>query len=317
MPLISSLHSDLISILQTKNGNDIRDPKYTARVIIADICGIDRTSQLAHPDQAITDDIAARARNVATRHASGEPLSRIRGISNFYDLDFELSPDTLDPRPETEIIVRKVLQLILPLKGGGVALEGDGGGDIINIPENNLPHITPTQTISLLDMGTGTGCIPIAILKHALNVYATAIDISDEALYTARRNAVRHNVDNRLTLIRSNWYDMLGKKTFNIITSNPPYIPTRDIADLDSNVRLYDPIRALDGGTTGLDPYEILFAGLDTHLTPGGIALFEIGINQAPDIMRLGEKYGLDVQPPIIDDGQIPRVICVTRPPQK
>ncbi len=351
MMTLSTLLTELIAILQAaSHGNAVRDPKYTARVIIADLCSIDRAAQLAHPDQHIAETHAARARNAATRHAAGEPLSRIRGTGRFYDLDFNLSPDTLDPRPETEIIVRTVLQLVLPLKGGGVAPEGDGGGDnsvtrnystssfitpTLTLPPSGGGNSTglfdgnlPTKNLSLLDLGTGTGCIPIAILKHAPHIHATAVDISDGALHTAHQNAVKHEVDNRLTLIRSNWYENLnhpplpppsrgGDFGFDIITSNPPYIPSGDIPSLDPNVRIYDPIRALDGGMTGLDPYEILIAGLDTHLSYNGIALFEIGVGQAPDIMRLGEKYGLDVHPPIVDDAHIPRVICVTRPLKK
>lgn len=292
MPLLSSLLIDLVTILQSASGaNAVRDPKHTARVIITDICDIDRASQLAHPNQNIDDDAATRARNAATRHANGEPLSRIRGVATFYDLDFKLSPNTLDPRQDTEILVRTAV-------------------DIIHGRQ-------PNKTISLLDLGTGTGCIPIAILKHAPNVLATAVDISDGALQTAQKNATSHGVDNRLTLIRSNWYESVEKKQFDIITSNPPYIPTGDISGLDANVRLHDPIRALDGGVTGLDPYEILFAGLDTHLTRNGIALFEIGIGQGPDMVRLGDKYRLDVHPPIVDDAGIPRVICITRPLEK
>jgi release factor glutamine methyltransferase len=324
MTLLSTLLSDLVAILQSAKAKDIRDPKYTARVIIAHTCHLDRAAQLANPDQKIASDMADRARSMATRHAHGEPLSRIRGHAHFYDLDFELSKETLDPRPETEIIVRVALQFILSLKGGAVAPEDDGRGNV-----------------SLLDLGTGTGCIPIALLKHASHLHATAVDISNDALQTARRNAIIHGVNNRMTIIQSNWYEALEQEcrpgagqdlvglnqsgsrpgqarqiNFDIITSNPPYIRTDDIANLDENVRRYDPIRALDGGPTGLDPYDILFAGLDTHLAPRGIALFEIGIGQAPDIMLLADKYGLDVHPPIMDDAKIPRVICVTRPPK-
>ena len=141
MPLLPALLIDLVTILQSASpANTIRDPKYTARVIIADMCGIDRASQLAHPDQPIPNTHADRARNAATRHAGGEPLSRIRGTARFYDMDFNLSPDTLDPRPETEMIVRMVLQLVLPLKGGGAlrSRSMDGGGDIIFVLSTDL-----------------------------------------------------------------------------------------------------------------------------------------------------------------------------------
>lgn len=302
---LDNLFQTLLDTLKsTRSENALRDPKYIARVIISDICGIDRASQLAHPDQHITHNLADKALDAAKRHAGGEPLSRIRGTGCFYDLDFDLSPDTLDPRPETEIIVRMVLQHIRP---------PSGGWNFTGLFDKNIS----TQSISLLDLGTGTGCIPISILKHAPHLHATAIDISDAALHTAHQNAIKHEVDGRLTLIRSNWYDSIPQQSFDIITSNPPYIPTKDIPNLDHNVKNYDPIRALDGGVTGLDPYKILIAGLDTYLTPNGIALFEIGIGQAPDIMRLGEKYGLDVHPPIVDDAHIPRVICITRPVKK
>jgi release factor glutamine methyltransferase len=300
MTLLSGLFSDLVAILQSAPKTWIRDAKYTARVLISETCHMDRAEQLAHPDQPISPSLADRARDWAKRHANGEPLSRIRGRARFYDLDFELSKETLDPRPETEIIVRVILEMI----GGNTPLSRWERGNI-----------------SLLDLGTGTGCIPIALLKHAPHLHATAVDISNDALHTARRNAITHGVTDRLALIQSNWYDNVlpfkeGHQGFDIITSNPPYIPTGDIANLDENVRNYDPIRALDGGMTGLDPYDILFAGLDTHLSPTGIALFEMGLGQAPDILLLVDKYGLDVHPPIIDDAQIPRVICVTRPPK-
>ncbi len=288
------------------------DPVRAARLIITHHTGFDTAAQLAVPDTPITQDQAEAITNWATRHAAGEPLSRLRGKREFYGLEFALSPDTLDPRPETELIVLAALshlktQAATPAKAGAQLSSS------LWTPAS-AGEATPT-TPTILDLGTGSGCIPITLLHHVPTLRATATDINQDALITAAQNAARHSVDNRITFITSDWFDQIpANLRFDVITCNPPYIPSSVIETLSPAVKNWDPILALDGGKDGLAPYKKILSGLDTHLSPGGIALLEVGIDQAADVTRLAIKYGLDAHPTIVDSAGIPRVIVVGLP---
>jgi release factor glutamine methyltransferase len=295
MPLLSTLLPALrTQLAPTQEWGE--DPTRLARRLITHIIGLDPGAQLANPDHIITDDQAARISAAAARLATGEPLSRITGTREFYGLNFALSPATLDPRPETELIVRVALDHRDQLHA---AAQGRGE--------------TP-EPLRLLDLGTGTGCIAIAILYHAPEMQAVAIDQAPAALLTARANAAAHGVDGRIRFLESDWFSALPMdERFDIITSNPPYIPDFVIPTLAPGVRLYDPILALSGGQTGLDAYEKIMAAAPTRLRSGGILVVEIGQGQAADVTRLAIKYGLDAATPIVDDAGIDRVLILKK----
>jgi release factor glutamine methyltransferase len=188
----------------------------------------------------------------AARRLKGEPVVRILGEKEFWGLSFKLNAATLVPRPETELLVERGLEVIGAL---------------------NSPRI--------LDLGTGTGCIPISLLSEYSDVTAVAVDLSAEALEMARFNANRHGVGNRFKTLKGSWFDPLEPgERFDLITSNPPYIETSVIAGLMPEVREHDPRLALDGGPDGLAAYRAIAAEAGLFLAAEGVLLLEIGFNQ-------------------------------------
>lgn len=202
---------------------------------------------------------------MARRRLLGEPVMRILGQKAFYGLDFILGPATLEPRPETEMLVRRGLEL----------LEG---------------RTTPR----LLDLGTGTGCIAIALLHENQSALAVAVDLAPEALATAQANADRHGVDKRLSLKRGSWFEpLMPGEQFDIIVSNPPYIASEEMATLSREVREHDPVLALDGGPDGLAPYRAILGQAARWLKPDGAILCEIGSTQGFAVQSLFFQAGL------------------------
>lgn len=214
--------------------------------------------------ETVTPEQAARLANMMQRRLGGEPVARILGEKEFYGLGFGLNAATLVPRPETELLV-------------DLGLKAIGG-----------------QAANLLDLGTGTGCIPIAILINARQALAVASDVSAAALTCAHANAVRHDVTDRLALLQGSWFEALGdqERKFDLITANPPYIESAVIQTLDAEVRVHDPLLALDGGPDGLDPYRIIVGQARRWLHPGGQLLVEIGSDQGRAVAELFRAAG-------------------------
>jgi release factor glutamine methyltransferase len=201
---------------------------------------------------------------LARRRIDGEPVVRILGSRAFWGLDFQLSPDTLVPRPETEMLVR----------GGVERLAG------LDDPR-------------ILDLGTGSGCIAIALLTEIAGARALAIDLAEGAIEMAGLNAARHGVADRLDLRRGSWFEPLRVgEAFELVVSNPPYIAHDEIAGLAREVREHDPLLALDGGMDGLAPYRIIADELAVWLRPGGYGLLEIGSTQADAVVAILEAAG-------------------------
>ena len=194
---------------------------------------------------------------------SGESVARIVGEKEFYGLAFGLNAATLEPRPDTELLVDLAIE-VLP-KGG-----------------------------RLLDLGTGTGCIPIAVLANRPDATALASDLDPDALAMARRNAERHGLGWRLDLAQGDWFAALGGRDerFDLIVSNPPYIASTVIETLRPEVRRFDPRLALDGGADGIAPYRIIAAESGRFLKPGGQVLVEIGFDQGEAVSALFAAHG-------------------------
>ncbi len=198
------------------------------------------------------------------RRLAGEPVARILGEKEFYGLSFALSPDTLVPRPETELVV--------------------------DLAHNGLKDIKAPRFI---DLGTGTGCIAIALLKKLPRAEAIVTDLSAGALDTARGNAERHGVAARIDFRQGDWFaPIAADETVDIIVSNPPYIAHAAIATLDTEVRDSDPHLALDGGSDGLDPYRVLARDSGRHLTPNGAIVLEHGTGQSSVLASLFRRHG-------------------------
>jgi release factor glutamine methyltransferase len=190
------------------------------------------------------------------RRLADEPLSRIKGVREFWSLPFSLNQHTLDPRPETELIVEEVLKWV---------------------GKNSL------HPWRLLDLGTGSGCILIALLYELKNATGFGVDRDEEALLMAQNNADTNGVGSRTTFLKNNWGKDL-KGPFDIIVSNPPYIPSVERENLEKGVRDYDPSLALYGGKDGLDCYRILSHEIKPLMTPQSLAVLEMGASQRKEV---------------------------------
>ena len=217
--------------------------------------------------------------SIVKRRAEGEPISKIFGYVNFYGLNFRVTKDVLSPRMDTERLVETVLK-----------------------------EIKPKQTV--LDIGTGSGAIAITLAKNSSGK-VTAVDISSEALNVAKQNAKDNKV--KVKFVNSDLFDKIGKLTkFDIIVSNPPYIPSKDIDNLDVEVKKFDPLVALDGGEDGLSFYSRIIEQAPLKLNKNGKIFFEVGIGQANSVKKLLQKNFKDIR--IIKDyNKIDRVVCATK----
>jgi len=226
----------------------------------------------------LTDKQQQDIMKATVRRTKGESLDNIFGFTEFYALRFDVNKKVLTPRMETEILVEHVLKSMKEFK-----------------------------SCKVLDVGTGSGAIAVAIAKNS-EADVTAIDISKSALATAELNAKKNDV--KIEFIHSNLFENLKRKRkFDIIVSNPPYIPTDDIKKLDKNVRECDPIIALDGGEDGLDYYRKIVPLATKRLLTGGMLFFEIGKGQGPAVRKIMRDHGFDVKT-IKDYNKIERVIC-------
>src|SRR5690606_18528247 len=200
------------------------------------------------------------------RRLSGEPVARLLGRKEFYGLSFGLNDATLVPRPETEMLV----------DFGRAAL-----GSVADA--------------RILDLGTGTACIALALLAHLPAASALGIDIAPGALSQAQANAAALGLADRFAVREGSWFDPLAPRDrMNVIVSNPPHTGSAVIGTLLPEVRDHDPLAALDGGPDGLAPYRVLAAGLGRHLIPGGVAAFEIGFDQGAAVAALLSGAGLE-----------------------
>lgn len=280
--LYQSIKSDFRKI------DSIDTPDLDARVLICDCAGFDHAAFITSAHKPVPKAIAENIYNASKRRTQGEPVSKIIGRREFWGMDFIVTPDTLSPRPETEIIIEQALDW----------LSSEG---LIDAP------------IRILDLGTGTGCIPIALLSELPNATAIAADLSGAALNVARQNAEKYKMMDRLSFLESNWFEVLEGESFDLITSNPPYIEESSRESLPVEVLNHDPDLALFGGVLGLDPYKIIFTQLNSHLNEAGRAFFEIGQNQLEGITRLVDDSNLTLCDSVADLAGIPRVVEICR----
>ena len=216
------------------------------------------------------------------------PVDKILGKKSFYKLDFEVNCDVLSPRYDTEVLIDEAVTLF-----------------------------EKSKKLDILEFGTGSGCIIISLLDEYKNANAVGIDISLRALETTQRNAINNNVSDRLNLINASWFDddiekKINKK-FDIIISNPPYIPSKDISQLDNEVKNYDPLIALDGGDDGLRDYRKICELANTLLKDDGFLIFEAGINQANDIMQIALLNNLKFVKIVKDLSNIERCVILKK----
>lgn len=255
-------------------------PELDARLLIEYALGLTRQDIVLNPERSVPGTDQSNVMALIDRRIAREPVGRILGHREFWTIDLALNPDTLEPRPDTETVVEAVLAVI---------------------PDRKAP-------LRLLDLGTGTGCILLALLAELPNATGLGIDLSSRAVEAAAGNALRNGLQDRSDFRTGDWGAGLAER-FDLVVSNPPYIPSGDIAALEPEVRDHDPLRALDGGPDGLDPYRIIAAQLPSLLVPGGIAALEVGIGQAADVRALLAGAGLGELAVLPDLGGVERCV--------
>jgi len=238
------------------------DPRLEAGSLLAHLLRHDRTYVITHANDLLTGEQFERFRVLIARRAAREPLQYIVGFQEFFKLSFEVTPDVLIPRPETELVVEAALELA-----------------------------DRESSLSILDVGTGSGCIAISLLRELNQAHALATDIAPNALEVARSNAQRHNVSDRVTFIQADSLSRLDQRlAFSLIVSNPPYVPAGDIATLQREVREHEPLTALVSGADGLDHIRVLLRETPQVLHHAGYFIFEIGFGQGDAVEQLVDR---------------------------
>lgn len=234
-----------------------------ASLVIRDVLGITPVQLITDKNKEVSKDKEKTIINYINRIKNNEPLQYVVGSCEFMSLPFDVCPDVLIPRSDTETLVEYIIE---------------------KAPAS--PRI--------LDIGTGSGCIAISLKHYIKNSTVWAMDISEKALITAQKNAQKNKVD--INFIHHDiMQDFDGN--FDIIVSNPPYIETDVIPTLDENVRCFEPITALDGGTDGLDFYRRIVSVAPSHLCDGGMLCFEVGHTQANDVAGLMSQFSVEIIP--------------------
>lgn len=275
---------EIIDILQ--NG-EIDSPRFEARLIAAKVLELD-SNELNPNEVVFSEGQKSQIRNMAKERLKHRPLCKILGEKGFYKYDFLVNEKVLSPRQDTEVLV-----------------------------EAAIAEAKKGKARKILDLGTGSGCIVLSILGDVDPLEAWAVDASAEALQVAKANAQKLELDSRVHFINASWFDEdLEKKLgtqFDIIVSNPPYIPRAEIATLDDDVKNYDPLSALDGGIDGLDHYRQIAKVCVKLLRTGGGIFLEGGIHQENDIAKIFMNEGFSLQNIIKDLSGINRCIFLKK----
>ncbi len=248
-----------------------------ARLLLEHVCGTDRNTLLAHGERVVEDGELLRYRELVARRAEHVPLQQLTGVQNFMGLDFIVDGNVLIPRQDTEILVEEVLKNL-----------HDG--------------------MRVLDLCTGTGCILTSLLRYSNDCEGVGTDISPDALAVARKNADNLLPGRKPLFLESDLYERV-EGIFDVIVSNPPYIPSRAIDTLMPEVREHEPRIALDGGEDGLAFYRRILRGIGAYLKPGGMLFLEIGYDQGEEVCRLLEEQGFLEVGVTKDYGGLDRVV--------
>tara|TARA_R110002020_G_scaffold198830_11_gene400189 strand:+ start:5087 stop:5965 length:879 start_codon:yes stop_codon:yes gene_type:complete len=254
-----------------------------ARLLAAGAFGLDPHHLVTDGDVALTGTQRARLAQAAWDRLNGMPVHRILGAREFYGLSLGLSPATLEPRPDTETLV----DAVLPFVRSTVAANG---------------------SCSIVDLGIGTGAIGLALLAECPEAGCLGVDVSADAVDTALENAKSLGLSTRYAAVTGDWFAGIETR-FDLIVSNPPYIPTADLASLAREVLDHDPVLALDGGSDGLSAYRTIAAQAPDRLKPGGLVALEIGTGQRVSVAALFVSFGFELSGVIADLGGVDRVL--------
>ena len=262
----------------------VPNPRLDAEVLLAYVLGLSRAGLFARLHNDLPKEDIVRFHQLLHRRLQREPLQYITGVQEFWSLEFRVTPEVLIPRQETELVVETTLRLL-----------GEDRKSNVKSQKSKFQNPSPNpelQTLRLLDIGTGSGCIAIALAKELPNAEVWATDISNTALTVAQDNAQQHNVTERLHFLQGDLFTPLQHQglTFDLIVSNPPYIVHDDIPLLQPEVGNWEPHRALDGGSDGLDFYRRLLHESPNYLWPGGYLVLEIGLGQGAEVLQLARQ---------------------------
>ena len=281
------MNSLLNKISQTLSQGKITSARLEARRILSFICHRSE-DEVVLLDRELNTTEKKQLEEIIRQRLMHKPLDKILGSKGFYKYDFIVSEDVLSPRPDTEILLEEAIRL--------------------------LPKSGPCK---ILDLGTGSGCILLSLLKESKNWHGQGVDISAQAIRIAQQNASLLGIENQVRWINSGWFDeklpQYLDSPFDMIVSNPPYIPTQDIAELEDDVKLYDPIQALDGGEDGLHHYRQIAKVSAPLLKESGYILLEVGIYQAKQVAEIFCKQGFELIKIVSDFGQIERCVILKK----
>ena len=271
MPEPVTLNQAFVGAAAVLREAGIATPELDARLLLCHAAGLSHEAYVAGAGGPVQPATLARFGTAIDRRLKREPVARITGTREFYGRGFTIAPPALDPRPDTETLIEAALAVV----------ERRGWRD---------------QTLSLLDLGTGTGCILVTLLAELPRAQGLGTDLSPSALALAAANAVRLGVGSRAAFMAADWLDGIAGK-FDLVLSNPPYLASGEIAGLAPEVAAYDPMLALDGGPDGLDAYRRIAAGAPAVLAEGGRLLVEIGAGQAAQVSDIFRAAGLKLDP--------------------
>lgn len=262
----------------------LESPRLDAEILLCSVLNCQRIMLYVHFDQPMQPEELALYKKYVLRRAAFEPLAYILGKRAFMNNDFVVEPGVLVPRPETELLVESIVKVL-----------------------------AKAEALHILELGTGSGAIVVSLLELLTQARATGVDVSPQALKVTKLNAERLGVDDRLTLYQSDLYAALPSGSrFDLVISNPPYIPAAEIAGLAKDVQR-EPRLALDGGRDGLSFYRRIIAGADKYLNKDGLLAFEIGCEQAQAVCALLSTQGFSVQAVRKDYAELDRMVFATK----
>ena len=238
----------------------IETPELDARIILKEVLSLDDKDLILKESLDISNEMIEKIIAIESRRLNGEPISKIFKKRDFYNSTFVISNDVLDPRPETELIVEIA---------------------------NN--YINKNEVKNILDLGTGSGCILLSILKENRMINGLGIDLSKEAISIAKQNSKKLNLETQSNFLVSNWMSSVNYK-YDLVVSNPPYIASEDIKKLSKSVKIYDPILSLDGGDDGLNSYRLIASDLKRIISMNALIIIEIGYNQSLQVIDIFKK---------------------------
>ncbi len=280
----------IASAVATLTAAAIELPRMTAELLLARTMNRTRVWLLAHSEETLPAPDSRHFQTLVRRRASGEPLQYIVGEQEFYGRAFRVTPDVLIPRPETELVVEKALELA-----------------------SLLPGILRPGEVSIVDVGTGSGCVAITVAAELEQARIQAVDVSSPALAVAQANANRHGLAGRVHFVCGGLLDCFRGQAFDFVLSNPPYGALSQPETFSPTVLEHEPERALFGGTSGLEIMNDLVSQTVPHLRARGYLIMEIGIGQSEAVTGMIRNAGLNLHEIVADLQGIPRCVVAQR----